>query len=97
MPAKGEERKVEVTASCDSYPLPIQEAISLLTPPPFPTLWREAVGNGGGRGAPGNWGFEGGERERERDQRRHGSQAAGAEQQGENEGEGKRKRGIRSV
>jgi hypothetical protein len=95
MPAKGEERKVEVTASCDSYPLPIQEAISLLTPPPFPTLWREAVGNGGGRGAPGNWGFEG--EERERDQRRHGSQAAGAEQQGENEGEGKRRRGIRSV
>jgi hypothetical protein len=36
MPAKGEERKVEVTASCDSYPLPIQEAISLLTPLPSP-------------------------------------------------------------
>lgn len=37
MPAKGEERKVEVTASCDSYPLPIQETISLLAFSPLPS------------------------------------------------------------
>lgn len=92
MPAKGEERKVEVTASCDSYPLPIQEAISLLTPLPSPL-------SGGKQSAMGV------EEEHPAIGALRGKRGRGAARQpggrsraaGRDEGEGKRRRGIRSV
>lgn len=95
MPAKGEERKVEVTASsCDSYPLPIQETISLLAFSPLPSPL-----SGGKQSAMGV------EEEHPAIGALRGKRGRGAARQpggrsraaGRDEGEGKRRRGIRSV
>jgi hypothetical protein len=99
MPAKGEEGKMEVIASCESYPLP-RSRPSLFPPfpnPPSLAAWRAAVNMGvTGRGAPGNWG-DWGTRERERaggGQRRQA--APGRSSRGWREqGKRKRRRGIR--
>lgn len=97
MPAKGEERKVEVTASsCDSYPLPIQETISLLafSPLPSPLSGGKQSAMGVEEEHPAIGALGGREGEGSAAARQPGGRSRAA---GRDEGAGKRRRGIRSV
>lgn len=99
MAAKGEEGKMEVIASCESYPLP-RSRPSLFPPfpnPPSLAAWRAAVNMGvTGRGAPGNWG-DWGTRERESGGRSAVAGSARQEQQGLERARGKKEKAWDSV